>query len=80
MQHDIRFNETRDHNANRQIVDEVQFNTHQLFIYLINHFGLSEEAKKRNVEIELTFDGSPLDDKTGHVTIVFKICDKMTIE
>jgi hypothetical protein len=28
----------------------------------------------------LTVDGAPLDDKTGHVTIGFKIVDEISIE
>jgi hypothetical protein len=64
----------------QQEIDGVQFNTHQLFIYLVNHFGLSEEAKQRNVEMALTLDGAPLDDKTGYVMIGFKIVDKISID
>jgi hypothetical protein len=80
MQHKIQFTVIRDHNAKGQIADGARFSTRQLFIYLIRHFGLSEEAKKSNVEIALDVDVAPLDDKTGHVTIGFKICGKMIID
>jgi hypothetical protein len=57
-------------------VDGVSFDPQELCTYLINHFGLSDVAKRRSVKIALTVDGAPLDDHTGHVTIGFKICDK----
>jgi hypothetical protein len=63
-------------NAKGRIVDGIRFDTKQLFTYLVHHFGLSEEAKVRQVEIALTVDGAPLDDKIGHITIGFKMCDK----
>jgi predicted nucleic acid-binding Zn-ribbon protein len=76
MKDEISFKVIRDRNGKGQIVDGIRFDTKQLFTYLVHHFGLSEEAKVRQVEIALTVDGAPLDDKIGHVTIGFKICDK----
>jgi hypothetical protein len=46
------------------------------FDYLIELFGLSDDAKVRNVKIYVTVDGAKLVDNSGHVTIEFKICDK----
>jgi hypothetical protein len=57
-------------------VDGVRFDTWALFEYLITSFGLSEDACNRNVEISITVDGAKIDANSGHVTIVFKICDK----
>jgi hypothetical protein len=57
-----------------EMKDEIS--SKHLFTYLVYHFGLSEEVKVHQVEIALTVYGAPLDDKTGHVTIGFKICDK----
>jgi hypothetical protein len=79
MKDEISFKVIRDRNGKGQIVDGIRFYTKQLFTYLVHHFGLSEEAKVRQVEISLTVDGAPLDNKIGHVTIVFKICDKAAI-
>jgi hypothetical protein len=62
------------------IVDGIKFNVRQLFKYIIHHFRLSEEAKIRKVEIAITVDGAPLDDKTGHITIGFKVCDKDAVD
>jgi hypothetical protein len=61
-------------------VDGIKFNVMQLFKYIIHHFGLSEEAKMRKVAIAITVDGAPLDDKTGYITIGFKVCDKDAVD
>jgi hypothetical protein len=45
----INFTLIHDRNAKGQIIDGIKFDTRQLFIFLIRHFGLSEEAKKRSV-------------------------------
>jgi hypothetical protein len=74
MKDEISFKVIRDRSAKGQIVDGIRFDTKQT--YLVHHFGLSEEAKVRQVEIALTVDGDPLDNKTGHITIGFKICNK----
>jgi hypothetical protein len=50
------------------LVDGVRFNTRACFEYLIESFGLSEDAKHRNVEIAGTVDGARLDDNCQHVT------------
>jgi hypothetical protein len=76
MKGEISFRAIRDRNAKGQIVDGIKFDTKQLFTYLVHHFGLSEESKVRQVEIALTVDGAPLDYKTSHIMIGFKICDK----
>jgi hypothetical protein len=75
MKDEISFKVIRDRNVKGQIVDGIRFDTKQLFTYLVHHFGLSEDAKVHQVEIALTVDGAPLEDKTGHVTSGFKICD-----
>jgi hypothetical protein len=80
IKQEINFKIIRDRNAKGQIVDGIKFNVRQLFKYIIHHFGLSEEAKIRKVEIIITVDGAPLDDKTGHITISFKICDKDAVD
>jgi hypothetical protein len=79
MKDEISSKVIRDRNATGQIVDRIRFYTKQLFTYLVHHFGLSEEEKVRQVEIALTVDGAPLDDKIGHVTSGFKIWDKPAI-
>jgi hypothetical protein len=58
------------------MIDGVRFDRRALFYYLNESFGLSDDAKVRNVEIYVTVDGAKLDDNSGHVTIGFKICDK----
>jgi hypothetical protein len=73
MKDEISFKVIRDRNGKVQIVDDIRFDTKQLFTYLVHHFGLSEEAKVRQVEIAFTVDRAPLDDKIGHITIGFKI-------
>jgi hypothetical protein len=75
MKDEISFKLIRDRNAKGQIVDGIRFNTKKILTYLVQHFGLSEEAKVCQVEIDLTVDVSPLDDKTGYVMIVFEICN-----
>jgi hypothetical protein len=75
---DIKFTIIRDRDSKGKIV--IKFDTRQLFKYVIHHVDLSEAAKVRSVEIYLTVDGAPLDDKTGHVKIGFKICDKEAID
>jgi hypothetical protein len=57
-------------------VDGVRFDIRALFEYLITSFGLSEDSCHRNIEIYVTVDGAKLDENSGHVTIVFKICNK----
>jgi chromosome segregation ATPase len=78
MKDEISFKVIRDRNGKGHIVGGNRFDTKKLFTYLVHHFGLSEEAKVRQVEIPLTVDGTPLDDKIGHVTIRSKICNKAT--
>jgi hypothetical protein len=77
MKQEIYFKIIRDRNAKGLVVDGIKFNVRQLFKY---HFGLSDEAKIRKVEIAITVDGAPLDDKMGHITIGFKVCDKDAME
>jgi hypothetical protein len=79
MKEEITLKVIRDRNAKGQIVDGIRFYTKQIFTYLVHNFGLSEEAKVWRVEIALTVDGAPLDNKTGHVTIGSKFCDKDAI-
>jgi hypothetical protein len=59
------------------VIDGINFDMISLFAYLVKAFRLEEEAKIRNVEISITVDGAELDPNTHHVTIGFKICDKM---
>jgi hypothetical protein len=80
MKQEIYFKIIRDRNAKGLVVDGIKFNVRQLFKYIIHHFGLSDEAKIRKVEIAITVDGAPLDDKTGHITIGFKVCDKDAVD
>jgi hypothetical protein len=80
MKQEIYFKINRDRNAKGLVVDGIKFNARQLFKYIIHHFGLSDEAKIRKVEIAITLDGAPLDDKTGHITIGFKVCDKDAVD
>jgi hypothetical protein len=61
-------------------VDGIEFNVRQFFKYIIHHLRLSDEAKIRKVEIAITVDGAPLDDKTGHITIGLKVCDKDAVD
>jgi hypothetical protein len=65
MMTEIKYTLIHDQNAKGQIMDGIKFDTRQLFIFLIRHFGLSEEANKRSVQIVLTLDDAPLDDTTG---------------
>jgi hypothetical protein len=58
------------------MVDGVSFDMRALFAYLITSFGLEESAKEGTVGISVTVDGTKLDERTQHVTIGFKICDK----
>jgi hypothetical protein len=76
MKEEVTFKVIRYRNEKGHTVDGIIFDIKQLFTYLVHHFGLSEEAKVRQVEIALIVDGAPLDDKTVHVTIGFNICDK----
>jgi hypothetical protein len=80
MTEEISFTSICDQDPKGKIVDGIKFDTRQLFKYLIHHFGLSDAVKVRSVQIALIVDGDPLDDKTGHVTIWFKICDKEAID
>jgi hypothetical protein len=59
------------------LVGGVCFNMRALFEYLIEACGLSEDVKHRNVEIAVTVDSARLDGNCQHVTIGFKICDKL---
>jgi hypothetical protein len=74
MKQEIYFKIIRDRNAKGLVVDGIKFDVRQLFKYIIHHFGLSEEAKIRKVEIAITVDGAPLDD------IGFKVCDKDAVD
>jgi hypothetical protein len=78
MKDEISLMVIRDRNGKGQIVDGIIVDTKQLLTNLVHHFVLSEEVNVRQVEIALTVDGAPLDDKIEHVTIGFKICDKAT--
>jgi hypothetical protein len=80
MKQDIYFKIIRDRNAKGLIVDGIKFNVRHLFKYIIHQFGISEEAKIRKVEIAITVDGDPLDDKTGHISIGFKVCGKDAVD
>jgi hypothetical protein len=80
MKQEINFKIIRDRNAKVQIVDGIKINVRHCFKYIIHYVGLWEEVKKRHVEIEIMVDGAPLDDKTGHITIGFKICDKDAVD
>jgi hypothetical protein len=80
MKQEIFFTLIRARNEKGQIVDGIKVNTKDLFVYLVNHFGLSEKAKTGNIEIAITADGAPLDDKTGRIAIGLKICDKDAID
>jgi hypothetical protein len=59
------------------VIYSIKFDMRAFFAYLVKAFGLEKEAKIRNVEISITVDGAKLDPNTNHVTIGFKICDKM---
>jgi hypothetical protein len=80
MKQEIYFKLILNRNVKVLIVDVMKFNVRQLFKYIIHHFGLSEESKKRKVEIAITVDGSTLDDKTGQITIGFKVCDNDVVD
>jgi chromosome segregation ATPase len=76
MKDEISLKVIMDRSAKGQLLDGIRFDTKHLCTYLVHHFGLYEEAKVRQVEISLTVDGSPIDNKIGHITIGFKMCNK----
>jgi hypothetical protein len=57
--------------------DGIKFEARALFAYMVRACGLDDEAKRRNVEISIPVDGTTLNSNTHHVTIGFKMCDKM---
>jgi hypothetical protein len=56
-----------------QIHDGLEFDTKALFIHLIRSFGLEEQAKRGELEMEFTIDGAKLDAKINHVMWGFKL-------
>jgi hypothetical protein len=76
MHEEIHFEVIRDQDG-ESVIDGTKFDMRALFAYLAKAFGLEEEANIRNVEMLITVDGAKLDPNAHHVTIGFKICDKM---
>jgi hypothetical protein len=59
-------------------VDGIKFEMRALFAYLIKAFSIGEEVKWHIVEISITVNGAKLDSNTHHVTIGFKLWDKIS--
>jgi hypothetical protein len=68
MKETVGWKKIRERHENK-IIDGIQYDTDNLFTYLVNDFHLGDLAKHETVEMAITVDGAKLDDKVHHVKI-----------